>query len=316
MKRAVSVSLGSSKRDKKVIVNFKGQRISIERIGTDGDIEEAKRLFTALDGQVDAFGVGGVDLYLRLEGREYPLRAALKLVEGVSHTPVVDGRGLKHTLERRVFELAAPALHNALSGPKGEVQGLILEGVPHFRRAFIPVAVDRVGLAQAVTEVCGEVIFGDLMVALGIPIPVRGIRSFKRVARVMLPFVSHFPMSLLYYGSSGAEHEPKYQKYWLESDLLAGDFLFMRKYLPDDLSGKTVITNTTTEENVEFLRERGVRLMITTTPRYEGRSFGTNMLEAALTAYAGAGRPLREVELNALIDELNLRPSVQVLNEG
>jgi len=80
------------------------------------------------------------------------------------------------------------------------------------------------------------------------------------------------------------------------------------------LSGKTVITNTTTEENVEFLRERGVRLMITTTPRYDGRSFGTNMMEAALTAYAGVGRPLNDDELNALIDELDLRPSVQVLN--
>ncbi len=316
MKRAVSVSLGSSSRDKKVIVNFKDQQISVERIGTDGDIEKAKQLYTELDDQVDAFGVGGVDLFLRLDGREYPLRAALKLIEGVRQTPVVDGRGLKHTLERRVFELAAPALHNAFSGSEGEVQGLILDGVPHFRRAFIPVAVDRIGLSQAVTEVAEEVIFGDLMVALSIPIPVRGLRNFKRVARVMLPFVSHFPMSLLYYGSSGTEHEPKYQKFWLESDLLAGDFLFMRKYLPQDLRGKTVITNTTTQENVEFLRQRGVRLMITTTPRYEGRSFGTNMMEAALTAYAGKGRPLDDKELNGLIDELDLRPSILVLNKS
>ncbi len=315
MKRAVSVSLGSSSRDKKVVVNFKGQQISVERIGTDGDIEKAKQLYIELDDQVDAFGVGGVDLYLRLEGHEYPLRAALKLIDGVQQSPVVDGRGLKHTLERRVFELAAPALHNALSGAKGEVQGMILDGVPHFRRAFIPVAVDRIGLSQAVTAVTDEVIFGDLMVALGIPIPVRGIRNFKRVARVMLPFVSHFPMSLLYYGSGGSDHEPKYQKFWLESDLLAGDFLFMRKYLPQNLRGKTVITNTTTQKNVEFLRERGVRLLITTTPRYEGRSFGTNMMEAALTAFAAKGRPLTNDELNTLIYELDLRPSVQVLNE-
>jgi len=314
MKRAVGVSLGSSDRDKKVVVDFKGQKVSVERIGTDGDIVKAKRLYEELDGQVDAFGMGGVDLYLRLEGREYPLRAAHKLIANVRQTPVVDGRGLKHTLERRVFELAAPALHNAFSGEQGEVLGFILDGVPHFRRAFIPVAADRVGLAHAVTEVSEHVIFGDLMVALDIPLPVHGIRNFKRVARLMLPLVSYFPMSMLFYGSGGAEHELKYRKYWLESDLLAGDFLFMRKYLPQDLHGKTVITNTTTEENVEFLRQRGVRLMITTTPRYEGRSFGTNMMEAALTAYAGKGRPLHDDELNELIDDLHLRPSVQVLN--
>jgi len=303
MKRAVSISLGSSTRDKRVEVDFKGERVIVERIGTDGDVEKAKRLYHELDDQVDAFGVGGVDLYLRLESREYPLRAALKLVEGV-RSPCVDGRGLKHTLERRVFELAQPLLEGILSGFEG----------PHFRQAFIPVAIDRLGLAQAAAEVSDRIVLGDLMVALGIPIPVQGLTAFKRLARILLPIVSYFPMSMLFYGSSGAERQPKYLKFWQESELLAGDFLFMRKYVADDLTGKTVITNTTTEANLEFLRERGVRLVITTTPRYEGRTFGTNMMEAALTAYAGKGRPLTDTELNALIDELELRPTVTQLN--
>jgi len=299
MKRAVSVSLGSSARDKRVVVDFKGQQISVERIGTDGDVPKAQRLFAELDGVVDALGVGGVDLYLRLDDREYPLRAALKLVQDVHQTPVVDGRGLKHTLERRVFELAAPALGGRL----------------HFRRAFVPVAVDRMGLAQAVTDVSDEVVIGDLMIALGIPIPIRGLVAYRRLARILFPIVSYFPMSMLFYGSGGTEAEPKYQRYWQEADLIAGDFLFMRKYLPDDLTGKTVITNTTTPENIELLQARGVRQVITTTPRFEGRSFGTNLMEAALTAYAGQGRPLSDAELNALIDELDLRPSVQQFNE-
>jgi len=298
MKRAVSVSLGSSSRDKKVVVTLGSQQISVERIGTDGDVEQARRLFAELDGQVDALGVGGVDLYLRLHGREYPLRAALKLVQDVRRTPVVDGRGLKHTLERRVFERALPALG----------------GIPHFRRAFVPVAVDRIGLAEAVEEMTDEVVIGDLMVALGIPIPIRGLYNYRRIARILFPVVSYFPMSMLFYGSGGQEPTPKYERYWRESDLLAGDFLFMRKYLPEDLSSKTVITNTTTPENVEFLRARGVHTVITTTPRFEGRSFGTNMMEAALTAYAGKGQPLNDAELNDLIDELDLRPSVRRLN--
>jgi hypothetical protein len=298
MKRAVSISLGSSSRDKRVVVTFRGEPVSIERIGTDGDVEKARRLFAELDGKVDAFGVGGVDLYICIDDRKYPLRAAFYLVQDVRQTPVVDGRGLKHTLERRVFERARP----------------FLEEVPRFRRAFVPVAVDRIGLAQAVSEVADEVIFGDLMIALGIPI--RGLRAYKRVARVLMPFVSRFPMSMLFYGSEGTEkeHEPKYHRFWEQSDLLAGDFMFMKKYLPENLEGKWVVTNTTTADNVEMLRARGARLVITTTPRYEGRSFGTNALEAALTAYAGRGRPLTEGELNELIDELDLRPTVEWLN--
>ena len=301
MKRAVSVSLGSSARDKRVVVYFGGEPVSVERIGTDGNVPRARRLFAELDGQVEALGVGGVDIYLRLGAREYPLRAALKLVQDVRQTPVVDGRGLKHTLERRVFELAA--------GKLGQQQ-------PRFRRAFVPVAVDRLGLAEAVAEVAGEVVIGDFMIALGIPIPIRGIASYRRIARLLFPIVSYFPMSMLFYGSGsgGDESETKYERYWRESDLLAGDFLFMRKYLPDDLSGKMVITNTTTDENIALLRARGVRTVMTTTPRYEGRSFGTNMMEAALTAYADKGRPLSDTELNALVDALDLRPSVHIFD--
>ncbi|MFZ5908589.1 MAG: quinate 5-dehydrogenase [Chloroflexota bacterium] len=293
MKRAVSISLGSSKRDKSVTIKLKDQEILVERIGTDGDVARARQMYLDLDGKVDAFGVGGVDLYLRLDNREYPLRAALKLVEDVSRTPLCDGRGLKHTLERRVFELAGPQL-----------------GEARFRQAFVPVAVDRLGLAEAVAGASERVVFGDLMVALGVPIPIYGIPAFKRVARVMLPVVSYFPISMIFYGSGGAEHKPKYVKYFAGSDLVAGDFLFMRKYMPERMDGKTVVTNTTTEENIELLKARGVKTVITTTPRYEGRSFGTNMMEAALTAYAGKGRRLADEELNNLIDELELKPSV------
>ncbi|HEB64056.1 MAG TPA: quinate 5-dehydrogenase, partial [Chloroflexi bacterium] len=151
MKRAVSVSLGSSRRDKRVVVRFKDEEVLVERIGTDGDVEKARRLYAELDGEIDAFGVGGVDLYIRLDGREYPLRAALSLVRDVHHTPLCDGRGLKHTLERRVFELAEP----------------LLGGRPHFRQAFVPLALDRTGLAEAVEEVSDTVILGDFMVGLG-----------------------------------------------------------------------------------------------------------------------------------------------------
>jgi hypothetical protein len=297
MKRAVSISLGSSERNKSVKIRLKDQEILVERIGTDGDIALARQMYLDLDGIVQAFGVGGVDLYLRLDEREYPLHAALKMVRGVSNTPLCDGRGLKHTLERRVFELAFPRSKQV-----------------HFRQAFVPVAIDRLGLAEASAQVSERIVLGDLMVALGLPFPVYGIPAFKRLARIMLPLVSIFPMSMLFYGSSGAEHKPKYTKYFLGSDLIAGDFLFMRKYMPERMDGATVVTNTTTAANIELLKARGVKMVITTTPRYEGRSFGTNMLEAALTAYAGLGRRLTDVELDALIDDLELKPAVLELN--
>ena len=85
--------------------------------------------------------------------------------------------------------------------------------------------------------------------------------------------------------------------------------------LSTTLKGKTIITNGTTAEDINLLQVRGARRVITTTPQYDGRSFTTNLMEAVLTAYAGKGRRLDDGELNALIDELDLRPAVQWLNK-
>ena len=102
MKRAVSISIGSSKRDKAVEIDLMGERVSLERIGTDGDIEKAARLYAELDGKVDAFGVGGADLGLMVDGKWYRLHSIRSMVRFVHQTPLVDGMGLKSTLERKV----------------------------------------------------------------------------------------------------------------------------------------------------------------------------------------------------------------------
>ena len=48
MKHAVSISLGSSKRDKTVEVELLGEQVRIERIGTDGDLEKIQSLVNEL----------------------------------------------------------------------------------------------------------------------------------------------------------------------------------------------------------------------------------------------------------------------------
>lgn len=297
LKRAVSVSLGSPKRDKKVIVEFNGVPISVERIGTGGDAQAARQLFSDLDGQVDALSVGGIDLYVHLDGRDYPIRAALKLVRDVHQSALVDGRMLKYALEGRLFERARPVL-----------------GEPHFQNAFIPFGTDRIGLICAVNGVAQQVLVGDLMFMFGVPYAVRGLQSFKRLARILLPIAGYLPISMLFPpGAKEEVHTPRYRSYWQQADLVAGDMHYILKYAPQDMRGKFVITNTTTAENLKILKERGVSRVLTTTPRYDGRSFGVNLMEGVLTAYAGLGRQLTIPELNALIDEVDLRPSLQVL---
>src|SRR3970040_778438 len=107
MKRAVSISIGSSKRDKAVEVNLLGEMVRIECIRTDGDMEKAAHLFKEMDGKVDSFGLGGADLGLLVDNKFYPLQSVKTIVRFVKQTPIVDGSGLKNTLENR----AVPFMH-------------------------------------------------------------------------------------------------------------------------------------------------------------------------------------------------------------
>ena len=84
--------------------------------------------------------------------------------------------------------------------------------------------------------------------------------------------------------------------------------------MPPFLAGKVIATNTTTDEDVEMFRRAGVAHLVTSTPRFEGRTFGTNVMEAALVAVAGHGRPLTHDELIEIIDRVGMEPQLQRLN--
>ena len=85
--------------------------------------------------------------------------------------------------------------------------------------------------------------------------------------------------------------------------------------MPDDLKGKTILTNTITADDVSELKKRGVKLLITTTPELDGRSFGTNVMEGVLVALSGR-KPseLTPGDYLKLLAQLNWQPRVEVLN--
>lgn len=299
MKRAVSVSIGSSKRDKAVEVKLLGETVRIERIGTDGDMEKAALLFKELDGRVDAFGLGGADLGILVDNKFYPLRSVKPIVRFVKQTPLVDGSGLKNTLENR----AVPFLHAKTGDYIKEKKALIVSGA------------DRWGMSISFVEAGYECVFGDLMFGLGIPLPLHTPQALKRLAPIAVPIAGLLPFKWVYpTGEKQEKREPKWQKYYEWASVIAGDMHYVRRHMLNSLPGKVIVTNTTTSEDVQLLKQAGIKYLVTTTPIIEGRSFGTNMMEAALVAASGKGRVLTHAELTELIDQLDMQPQIQELN--
>jgi hypothetical protein len=288
MKRVVSVSLGSATRDHRAEIELLGERIDVARIGVDGSLDRALAYLRELDGKVDAIGLGGIDVYLYAGTKRYALRDGLRLLEAVKATPVVDGSGLKNTLERRAVDYLQREL------------GIDLRG----KRVLMVSALDRFGMAQALVAAGADVLFGDFIFALDLDKPVRSLGEFEALAERYLPDACKLPFQFFYPTGKKQERppQPKYPQYYEEAEIIAGDFHFMRQFMPDRLEGKIVLTNTITPRDVEDLRERGVARLVTTTPAFGGRSFGTNVLEAVLVALGGAD------DYERLIEELAIRP--------
>jgi len=290
MKTVVSVSLGSSTRDHSVEVDLLGERVGVSRVGVDGSLDRALERLRELDGRVDALGLGGIDVYLYAGAKRYALRDGLRLLDAVKRTPVVDGSGLKNTLERQAVDYLRDEL------------GIELRG----KRVLMVSALDRFGMAQALVAAGADVLFGDFIFALDLDKPVRGLREFEALAEKYLPDACKLPFQFFYPTGKKQERppQPKYPQYYAEADIIAGDFHFMRQFMPDRLEGKLVLTNTVTARDVEDLRARGVARLVTTTPEFAGRSFGTNVVEAILVALGGAN------DYESLLRELGIRPRV------
>jgi hypothetical protein len=262
-------------------------------------MEKAAELFKELDGKVDAFGLGGADLGILVDGRFYPLYSVQPMVRHVKQTPLVDGEGLKNTLENRVVKY----MHS-------KIDDYIKE-----KKVFVTSGADRWGTTIAFAEAGYQCVFGDLMFGLGIPIPLKSVNAIKRIAPIIMPIAGRLPFKWIYpTGEKQEKREPKFENYYQWATVISGDMHYIRRHIPDNLPGKVVVTNTTTSADVELLKKIGIKYLVTTTPVMDGRSFGTNMLEAALIAASGKGRKLSHAELNELIDQLKLEPQIQELN--
>ena len=296
-KRVVSVSLGSSSRDHRAQIELLGQRIALERIGMDGSIARATEKLRELDGTVDAIGLGGIDVYLYAGTKRFALRDGLRLLSAVRQTPVADGSGLKNTLEREAVRYLREVLHVPLAGSK----------------ILMVSALDRFGMAQALVDAGADVLFGDFIFALDLDKPVRGLAEFEALAERYLPDACKLPFQFFYPTGKKQDRapQPKYPEYYAEADIIAGDFHFMRQFMPERLDGKLVLTNTLTARDVDELRARGVARLVTTTPDFGGRSFGTNVVEAALLALLGKrADDVSAADYATLLPKLGLRPRV------
>jgi hypothetical protein len=273
MKRVVSVSLGSPSGDFVREVEIGGQLVQLSREGVGTDMERAKRRIRELDGQVDAIGLGGIDIYLYVGGEQFIIGDGKRLAEEAKKTPVLDGSGLKNTLERRVVrELAARGV------------------VDSDTSVLMPSAMDRFGMAEEFVKLGCRCVFGDLIFNIGFNYPLTTLAEIEGIARKYRTRLLTVPFHMLYptgAAQDASEANPLYATYYEAADVIAGDSHLILRHLPERIEGKGIVTNTTRAHTLRRFAVAGAKWVATTTPDLGGVSAGTNLMEATLVALMG-----------------------------
>ena len=152
-------------------------------------------------------GLGGTDLYVYAGKERYTFRESAHLIANVHHTPVLDGSGLKNSLERKV-------IHDLAAGHELPIEG---------SKVLLVCAVDRFGMAEALLETGAKVTFGDLIFGLNINKPLYSLKALSWWAKLLAPIVTKLPVSWFYpMGKEQEKRVPRHPEYFRESDIIAG----------------------------------------------------------------------------------------------
>ena len=295
MKKIVSISLGPDSLDYNFRTRFLGESFQVSRTGTDGDTGQAAQLVTARREEVDALGLGmvrehytvGTDRFIRPETR--------KLEKLAGDTPITTGARLREIVQEWTVRSAQLELGNIFNNAKV----LFLSGTLNYR------------LASILSEYTDNLTFADPVAQFGLPNLLHSLRALELYAAGSHPVLRF---------ESGKDLVPSIAPFEFfnhlvlrravkEAHVVVAPYEQLAHYGQDELEGKTVITSTISEERLEELREKGVRLVLDCSIQPFKQTVGLNTVEAMIMA--ALDKPASEISHDDYLEiftDLELTP--------
>ena len=303
MKQVVSISLGSSVRDYEFDTEFLGQDFKIRRFGTDGDLEKAAKLLLRWDKEAEAIGLGHIKFPSGIGPRYLKKKQAHKLAElgAQIQTPVTTGRALRDVS----FEWALRFIEYKFGNYFSNVKCLFLSGMYSYR------------IAKVMNEFTDNLVFADPVLENGIPKFVTSLKDLESYAHSAHEVLQWLPSKTLTQSVVPMKTWNDYilKRAMQKASMVIVPFYGFNRYLEnfalEELGGKTIITSTAYDDRVAFLKERGVDVIIDTTPKILERVVAPNVLEALILAALGRQNDqLQSDDLLEIISSQKMDPRV------
>lgn len=304
MKTVVNISLGPSKDDYAFNPRFLGKNFRVIRLGTDGNIDKVADLLSKWDSEADVIGLGSIQFPFTI-GPQNVVEKDTKILYQLGSklkTPFTTGDSLRSvghewTIRHIQYTLGNNYFNN--------------------NRVLFFSGMINSSIANAISEYSSNLKFCDPVIEHGIPKFLNSISDLKSYARELhsvLKWVpgkqfSNMAMPLRVY------NEFIIQKAIRQSNVIVIPYYNFHKYLENcglrELSGKTVITATAYDDRVKFLKERGVDVIIDSTPKILENVVGISVLEAMImVALDKTPETLTRDDLLEVIAERRMDPRV------
>lgn len=301
MKTVVSVSLGSSEHDYDVQTHFLGQSFRVIRTGTDADQQRAEQILRALE--VDAIGLSMVHDHYQV-GRERLKNAQTAQLQAcVPNTSVTTGVGLRGILQ----EWAVRRTQASLGHFFDNARVLCLNGKASYR------------IARALSEHTENFQFADPYLEYGVPGFLTSLAQLERYVALTAPLATtpsavKIVEALLgspLYRMGEKRLQMSLQSAVKKAHVIVGNMGDLAPFTREQLDGKTVITSRVSESGLDWMRSRGVAMVVDYSPWLEGRPVGVNVMDAMISAaLSRTPRQLGPDDYLDVIQTLGIEPRI------
>ncbi len=293
MKTVVGISLGSSKQDFDFTTRFLGQRLRVQRLGTNGSLTRALKLVRQWDGSAAAIGVGLVK-----DSDGFGSRAdhhADKLAAAAERTPLTTGARLADIVQEWAVRHA---------------QGELGHYFDNARVLFFSGLAAR-KLAQTMSEYTDNLRFADPLLQLGVPKLLGSLDALHLyasgthlVAQWVPPRLTPAPL-LAQWSQHVLRHAMR------KATVVVAPVHELDAFGAQELAGKTVVTSTVSDKRLAALRDKGVQMVIDGAPLVEGRVIAPDLMHAMIIAATGKSPDqILEDDLLEILASLQLAPRV------
>lgn len=303
MKKVLVIHLNEG--EEKAVADLLGQQVEVRYVGCGGDPERARALIHEHDGKVDAIGLEGLPRKIQLAGNVRTHRIGEELFETATKTPIVDGSGVRASLESWSLILA-DRIHPGLFGEK---RVLMVPGLNHD------------GLVRAFSRFTSQIRYADPIVYFNLPdFPGIGAQQLaKQIANPTLEQLKDAPFRRIF-PQPGKPGTPRASKAFEWADILAGDVGAIRRYAPQNLKRKIIVVDWARQDDLEDLRQRGASVVISLIPMLEGDGGldhrSSAMVEAMLAALRREENlPLNENTYLDMVANLEWQPTIRHLDQ-